>query len=59
MTHSELPIGFGFALAQSPEAMQAFARLPEAGQNEIVQRARTVSSRDEMQALVNELSSRQ
>lgn len=59
MTHPELPIGFGFALAQNPDAMQTFARLPKAGQNEIVQRARTVSSRDEMQALVNELSCQQ
>lgn len=59
IAHPDLPIGFGFALAQNPEAMQAFARLSEAGQNEIVQRARTVSSRNEMQALVNELSSRQ
>ena len=59
ITHPELPIGFGFALAQNPEAMQAFARLSEVEQNEIVQRAHTVSSRNEMHALVNALSSRQ
>lgn len=56
MTHPELPIGFGFALAQNPEAMQAFAALSEAGQNELVQRARAVSSKREMQALVDGLT---
>ena len=56
MTHPELPIGFGFALAQNPEAMQAFAALSEAGQNELVQRACAVSSKREMQALVDGLT---
>ena len=56
MTHPELPIGFGFALAQNPEAMQAFTRLPEASQAEIVQRARAVSSKQEMQTLVDSLT---
>ena len=56
MTHPELPIGFGFALAQNPEAMQAFTRLPEASQAEIVRPARAVSSKQEMQTLVDSLT---
>ena len=56
MTHPALPIGFGFALAQNPEAMQAFTWLPEASQAEIVQRARAVSSKQEMQTLVDSLT---
>ena len=56
MTHPELPIGFGFALAQNPEAMQVFTRLPEARQAKIVQRARAVSSKQEIQTLVDSLT---
>ena len=56
MTHPELPIGFGFALAQNPEAMQVFTRLPEASQAKIVQRARAVSSKQEIQTLVDSLT---
>lgn len=56
METGEMPLGFGFALAQNPDAMKKFASLPEARQSQIVQRARTVSSKREMQALVNSLN---
>ena len=57
MTHPELPIGFGFALAQNPEAMRAFSLLPEEKRSQILQKAHSVSSKSEMQSLVNGLSS--
>ena len=56
MDKNDLPLGFGFALAQNPDAMKAFANLPKAQQEDIVQRARNVSSKSEMQSLVNGLS---
>ena len=56
MDKNDLPLGFGFALAQNTNAMKAFANLPKAQQEDIVQRARNVSSKSEMQSLVNGLS---
>lgn len=58
MDRNDLPLGFAFALAQNPDAMQYFALLPEAEQNEILKRVHSVSSKDEMQSLVNGLSAR-
>lgn len=56
MNQNELPLGFGFALAQNPGAMKHFANLPAAGQKEILRKAHGLSSKDEMQALVDSLS---
>ena len=57
MDQNDLPLGFAFALAQRPEAMQTFSNLPPAKQSEILQRAHDVSSKAEMQSLVNSLFS--
>jgi len=56
MDRNDLPLGFSFALAQSPNAMQTFSNLPPSRQSKILQRAHAVSSEHEMQALVNEIS---
>lgn len=56
MDKNDLPLGFGFALAQDTDAMKAFANLSKAQQEDIVQRARNVSSKSEMQSLVNGLT---
>lgn len=56
MDRNDLPLGFGFALAQDPEAMKHFSALPEAEQAQLLQKARSVSSRQEMQAIVRSLS---
>ena len=56
MDRNELPLGFGFALAQNPEAMQKFALLPEARRAEILHRVHGVSSKEEMQSLVDSLT---
>ena len=52
---NNLPLGFSFALAQNPEAMKAFSGFPEAKQTEILNRAKRVVSKSEMQELVNGL----
>ena len=57
MKRNDLPIGFSFALAQNPDAMKNFGAMPESLQMDILQKARTVSSKAEMRSLVNELSS--
>ena len=56
MDQNNLPLGFSFALAQNPDAMKVFTNLSEAKQQEILQKSHAVSSKDEMQALVNSLS---
>ena len=56
---NNLPLGFSFALAQNPEAMKTFSNFPEAKQTEILNRAKSVVSKSEMQALVNGLSVRE
>lgn len=56
MEKNNLPLGFAFALAQNPDAMRIFSNMSEARQSEILQRAHSVSSKDEMQSLVNNLS---
>lgn len=56
MDHNEMPLGFGFALAQNPKAMEKFSNLSEAEQTAILQKAHAASSKTEMQSLVNTLS---
>lgn len=55
MEEQELPLGFGMALAQHPEAMQRFAALSEAEQQAIIDGTHQVRSREEMQAYVERL----
>lgn len=56
MDKNELPIGFSFSLAQNPDAMERFAKLSKDEQADILQKARSVTSKNEMRALVNSLS---
>lgn len=55
MEQQELPMGFGMALAQHPEAMERFAALPEAEQQAIIDGTHAVRSKQEMQAYVEQL----
>lgn len=56
MDQNDLPLGFSFSLAQHPDAMQVFSNLSDVKKAEILQKAHSVSSKAEMQALVNSLS---
>ncbi|WP_298034132.1 YdeI/OmpD-associated family protein [uncultured Dysosmobacter sp.] len=55
MEQNELPLGFGMALAQHPEAMERFAGLPEAEQKAILDGIHAVRSKQEMRAYVERL----
>lgn len=55
MEQNELPMGFGMALAQHPEAMARFSALSEAEQQAIVEGTHAVHSKREMQAYVEQL----
>ena len=51
----ELPLGFGMALAQHPEAMARFSALSEEEQQAIINGTHAVRSKEEMQAYVEQL----
>lgn len=52
---NELPLGFGMALAQHPDALQRFASLPEAERQAVIDGAHAVRSKEEMRAYVERL----
>lgn len=56
MAETELPLGFGMALAQNTRAMTAFAALSETQKQAILQKAHGVQSKQEMHARVNSLA---
>lgn len=53
--NQELPIGFTMELAQHSDILNQFAKLPEAEQNNIVNGARDISSRNEMRNYVENM----
>ena len=59
MNKKELPLGFSFALAQDSEAMSNFSALSESAQAAFLQQAHAISSRDEMQSLINKLTGKE
>ena len=50
-----VPVGLSMALAQNIYALEHFSSLPEGEKRAIVERARGISSHDEMQSYVNNL----
>lgn len=52
----EMPLGLGMALAQDIHAMNRFASLSHADQQAFISRTHSVQSKEEMQALVQELT---
>lgn len=55
MNSRDLPLGFGMALAQNESAMKRFESMSESEQQSIVQRAKGVSSKREMRAIVDNI----
>jgi len=53
---TELPLGFGMALAQSEPAMRGYASLTEAEKEEIILRCKDVKTKEQMQAIVDSLA---
>ena len=52
---SDLPMGFGMALTQNPQAMAWFSSLAPERQKEIVAHTHAIRSKAEMQAFVRHL----
>lgn len=55
MNFSEVPIGFGLALAQNEDAMNAMAMMTKEQKQAVWAQARQVRSKAEMQQLVNSI----
>lgn len=48
----EIPLGMAMTMAESPDAMNAFCNLSEGERADLIARAKTVRSREEMARLV-------
>ena len=55
-TKRSLPLGLGMALAQNLEAMNHFASLAAEEQRKIIENAKRVDSKEEMQSYVQQIS---
>lgn len=58
MVKLDLPLGFGMALAQNEKAMEYFAALPKAKQQEILEHTHEVRSNREMHDFVANLANK-
>lgn len=52
----ELPLGFGMALVKNERALLRFGEMPETQKRQILDRAHGISSKTEMQALVDSIT---
>ncbi len=57
MENYKMPVGFGMALAQRPEAMEKFAKLSDIKKQEIINGTHAVASKSEMRQYVDKIMS--
>ncbi len=50
-----VPLGFGMALAQNPDAMDVFSGLTHAQRQQVLQKSSRIRSKDEMRSYVDSL----
>lgn len=55
LNDDQIPVGLGMALAQDLDAMKAFSGLNESAKQQVIERSRQVSSKDEMKGIVSDL----
>ena len=56
MHRKDLPAGLSMALSRNPEALSRFGKMSEEEQQKVVEHARSVGSKREMEMLVYDLS---
>lgn len=56
MDYGTVPIGFGFALAQNEEAVNAYAMMTKEQKNAILEKAHNARSEKEMQQIVADIA---
>lgn len=52
----DLPLGFGMALAQQPQAMQKFSNMTDSEKLKILSEIHNINSKEEMQSFVSKLA---
>ena len=55
MDFTEVPMGFGMALAMNEPALNAYAAMTEPQKQAVLRKARNAQSREEMQRIVESL----
>lgn len=58
MEQNDMPMGFSFSMSANEKAMNHFARMDEEERAKIIERARNVTSKREMERLIRELGER-
>lgn len=58
MGHSNMPMGFTFSMSANEKAMNNFARMNEEERAKVIEKARNVSSKHEMEELIQDLGER-
>ena len=53
---SDLPLGFGLALAQNRDALYSFSKMTEQQKKEVINHTHTIQSKQEMKSFVNSLN---
>ena len=52
----EMPLGLGFGLARNEEAMEHFSNLSEIEKKQVIEAARMVQSKKEMNGLIQDIA---
>ncbi len=58
MGNSNMPMGFTFSMSANEKAMNNFARMNEEERARVIEKARNVSSKHEMEKLIQDLGER-
>lgn len=53
---NEMPLGLGFGLAKNEEAMEHFSNLTDSEKKQVIETARTVQSKKEMNSLIHDIA---
>lgn len=54
-TRTEMPLGLGFSLAMNQDAMTKFSNLPDSEKRQVIESARNIQSKQQMESFVNSL----
>ncbi len=52
----EMPLGLGFGLAMNEQAMNSFSSMTEPEKRQVIEAARNVQSKSEMESLVQDIA---
>ena len=59
MGNTNMPMGFTFSMSSNEKSMNNFARMSEEERAQVIQKARNVSSKHEMEKLIQDLGEKE